>query len=120
MNASVGTQPLRAALTLADARRLEEYSVNASGASHSMIYDGWLLGYRPGSTKRLRCVNAFYGSTLPIQQKIDRCKAFYRAIGLPPLFRLLPFSQPAELDGRLERDGWIAFERTLVQQTDLN
>jgi len=105
---------------LADARRLEEYALNASGAFQSLIYDGWLLGYRPGSTKRLRCVNAFYGSTLPIEHKIEHCKAFYQAVGLPPLFRLLPFSQPADLDHYLERDGWIRFERTLVQQTDLN
>src|SRR5436309_104821 len=83
---------------LADARRLEEYSLNASGAFQSLLYDGWLLGYRPGPTKRLRCVNPFYASSLPIAQKIDYCVSFYRAAGLPPLFRLLPFSQPPELD----------------------
>lgn len=106
-------------LSLADARRLEELSLNASGAFQSLVYDGWLLGYRAGPTKRLRCVNPFYASTLPVSEKIEYCVAFYRAAGLPPLFRLLPFSQPPELDGVLERAGWVRFEPTLVMQADL-
>src|SRR5947207_9902922 len=92
-----------------EARRLEELALNASGAFQSLVYDGWLLGYRPGPTKRLRCVNPFYGSTLPVPKKIDYCVEFYRSAGLPPLFRVLPFSQPPELDGALERAGWVRF-----------
>jgi ribosomal protein S18 acetylase RimI-like enzyme len=110
---------VRAQLAPADARRLEEFSLNASGAFQSLVYDGWLLGYRAGPTKRLRCVNPFYASTLPVSEKIEYCVAFYRAAGLPPLFRLLPFSQPLELDGVLERAGWVRFERTLVLHADL-
>jgi len=105
--------------SLAEARRLEEYALNASGASQSLIYDGWLIGYRRGSTKRLRCVNPYYASSLPLPEKIERCAQFYRDAGLPPLFRLLPFSQPPELDGTLDRCGWAAFERTLVLHMDL-
>ena len=102
-----------------DARRLEELSLNASGAFQSLVYDGWLLGYRRGPTKRLRCVNPFYPSSLPLQEKIDHCTSFYAAAGLPAIFRLLPFSQPANLDSWLERAGWAPFERTLVQRTAL-
>jgi ribosomal protein S18 acetylase RimI-like enzyme len=109
----------RSMISLAEARRLEEYALNASGILQTLIYDGWLIGYRPGSTKRLRCVNAFYPSTLPIPQKIEHCRRLYREAGLPPLFRLLPFSYPVDLDQHLERAGWFAFERTLVMQTDL-
>src|ERR1700675_1138814 len=88
------------------ARRLEERALNASGAFQSLVYDGWLLGYRPGPTKRLRCVNPFYPSTLPLAAKVAYCAAFYAAVKLPFVFRLLPFSQPPELDSWLERDGW--------------
>jgi ribosomal protein S18 acetylase RimI-like enzyme len=95
-------------------RRLEEMALNASGAPHSLVYDGWLLGYRPGTTKRLRCVNPFYASTLALATKIEYCIAFYGAVGLPAIFRMLPFSQPAELDDVLERAGWQSFERTSV------
>ncbi len=101
------------------ARRLEELSLNASGAFQSLVYDGWLLGFRRGPTKRLRCVNPFYASTLPLPEKVEHCTRFYAAAGLPALFRLLPFSQPADLDAWLEREGWERFERTLVLRAPL-
>jgi len=109
-----------AAMPLPSARRLEELSLNASGAFQSLLYDGWLLGYRPGPTKRLRCVNAFYASTLPLELKVEHCCRFYESIGLPAIFRVLPFSQPSELDAWLQHAGWEALERTLVQRACLD
>lgn len=97
-----------------EARRLEERALNASGAFQSIIYDGWLLGYRPGPTKRLRCVNPFYPSTLPVPEKVAWCTAFYASVELPAVFRLVPFSEPPELDRWLEDRGWVRFDRTLV------
>jgi ribosomal protein S18 acetylase RimI-like enzyme len=102
-----------------EARRLEELSLNASGAFQSLLYDGWLLGFRPGPTKRLRCVNAFYSTSLPLAEKVDHCVRFYQSLNLPPLFRMLPFSQPPEIDSYLESLGWRRFERTLVLRSDL-
>jgi ribosomal protein S18 acetylase RimI-like enzyme len=101
------------------ARRLEERALNASGGSPSLVYDGWLLGYRPGPTKRLRCVNAFYASTLPLEEKLAFCTMFYAAARLPAIFRLLPFSKPARLDRWLDRQGWLRFEPTRVLQSSL-
>ena len=103
----------------AAARRLEELALNASGAFQSLVYDGWLLGYRRGPTKRLRCVNPFYQSSLPLSEKLDYCTRFYAAAGLPAIFRLLPFSRPDNLDHWLEREGWAPFERTQVQRASL-
>jgi len=102
-----------------DARRLEELSLNASGAFQSLLYDGWLLGFRPGPTKRLRCVNAFYSTSLPLAEKVGHCVRFYRSVNLPPIFRMLPFSQPPELDAYLESLAWPRFERTLVLRANL-
>lgn len=103
----------------ARARRIEERALNASGAPQAFVYDGWLLGYRPGSTKRLRCVNAFYASTLPLEEKLAFCIRFYAAARLPAVFRMLPFCRPATLDGWLDRQGWQRFEPTLVLQSSL-
>src|SRR6202023_1800080 len=82
-------------------------------------YDGWLLGYRSGQTKRLRCVNAFYSTSLPLAQKVDYCVRFYQSVSLPAIFRMLPFSDPPELDAYLEGRGWSMFERTLVLRVDV-
>ena len=108
-----------AGATLADSRRLEELSLNASGAFQSLVYDGWLVGYRKGPTKRLRCVNPFYPSSLPLEKKVEYCTQFYAAANLPAIFRLLPFSHPSSLDTYLERAGWGSFERTLVLRAAL-
>src|SRR5712691_12846826 len=75
----VSTERMSAESIRLEARRLEELSLNASGAFQSLLYDGWLLGYRPGPTKRLRCVNPFYPSTLPLQEKVLHCISFYAA-----------------------------------------
>ena len=109
----------RTGATSAESRRLEELSLNASGAFQSLVYDGWLVGYRKGPTKRLRCVNPFYPSSLPLEEKIDYCTQFYAAANLPAIFRLLPFSHPPTLDAYLERIGWESFERTLVLRAAL-
>jgi len=97
-----------------EARRLEERALNASGAFQSIVYDGWLLGYRRGPTKRLRCINPFYPSTLPVPEKVAYCTVFYASVELPVVFRLVPFSEPPELDRWLEDHGWVRFERTQV------
>jgi GNAT superfamily N-acetyltransferase len=109
----------RCDVPLTEARRLEERALNASGAFQSLIYDGWLLGFRAGPTKRLRCVNPFYPSKLPIEEKVAYCADFYAAAKLPAIFRLLPFSEPASLDGWLEDHGWKSFDRTLVLRKEL-
>src|SRR5437868_12007490 len=97
-----------------EARRLEELALNASGAFQALFYDGWLLGFRPGPTKRLRCVNAFYSTSLPLAEKVAHCVRFYRSVNLPAIFRMLPFSKPPELDRYLEDLAWRRFERTLM------
>src|SRR6202165_2094849 len=119
MAASIGVSSARtsAESIRLQARRLEELALNASGAFQSLLYDGWLLGYRPGATKRLRCVNAFYSTSLPLAEKVDYCVRFYQSVRLPAIFRMLPFSQPPELDAYLESLGWNMFERTLVLRT---
>ena len=103
----------------AQARRLEEMALNASGAFQSLLYDGWLLGHRAGPTKRLRCINPTYRSSLPLERKLSYCTDFYRAAGLPAIFRMLPFAQPAGLDAFLAERGWSEFERTLVMRAGL-
>jgi ribosomal protein S18 acetylase RimI-like enzyme len=109
---------LSAELASRDARRLEEIALNASGAFKSLVYDGWLLGYRRGRSKRLRCVNPIYPSSIELERKLDYCIEFYRDLGLPAVFRLLPFSQPPELDRFLDAQGWSVFDRTLMQVAD--
>ena len=104
----------------ADARRIEEVGLNNLQSRRQLLYDGWVVFLSPGRAKRARSVNAFYGSTLPIGEKIARCEALYARHGLPALFRITPFVHPGDIDRALEDRGYVTFEPTLVMTAALD
>jgi len=81
--------------------RIEEAGLNALQTQRQLFYDGWVLRVSPGTARRARSVNAHFGSTLPLEAKIDFCEGLYAARGLPTLFRITPFIQPANLEAAL-------------------
>ena len=98
-----------------DLRRIEEAGLNALQTQRQLFYDGWLLRVSAGKAKRARSVNAHFGSTLPLAEKIAYCERIFAQQGLPILFRMTPFVQPAPLEDALAARGYVAFENTLVQ-----
>ena len=98
-----------------DLRRVEEVGLNALQTQRQLFYDGWLLRVSPGKARRARSVNAYFGSTLPLAQKIEYCERLYEQRDLPVLFRITPFLQPPELEAALTARGYEAFDTTLVQ-----
>ena len=71
-------------------RQIEEAGLNAWPAHQQMLYDGWLLRFADGYTKRANSVNPVYRSNLEIDEKIKTCQEIYRNQGLPAVFRLTP------------------------------
>jgi N-acetylglutamate synthase len=98
-----------------DLKRVEEAGLNGLQTQRQLFYDGWLLRVSPGKAKRARSVNAHFGSTLPLARKIAYCERIFSDRGLPVLFRVTPFVQPADLDAELAARGYDAFQTTLVQ-----
>jgi GNAT superfamily N-acetyltransferase len=96
-------------------RRLEELGLNSSAPPGQLLYDGWLLRLLPGKAKRARSVNAVYPSTMELDTKLAYCERLYRAAHLPAIFRITPFSEPADLDAELERRGYQRFDTTAVE-----
>jgi len=103
-----------------DLSRVEEAGLNALQTQRQLFYDGWLLRVSPGKAKRARSVNAHFGSTLPLAQKISYCERIYTDRGLPVLFRITPFVHPPQLEAELEARGYETFEKTQVQLTRLD
>jgi ribosomal protein S18 acetylase RimI-like enzyme len=103
-----------------NALRIEEQSLNAWPALETYLYDGWLLRFSNGYTKRANSVNALYPGILPLDEKIAFCETQYRERGLLPTFRLTDFAQSAELDAELARHGYRRFDETSVQVLDLS
>jgi ribosomal protein S18 acetylase RimI-like enzyme len=104
----------------AEARRIEELLLNATQPREQLQYDGWLLRLARNDVKRASSVNAAYGSSLPLEQKIEHCEQVYAEHGVPAIFRLTPFSQPAGLDEALAARGYERFERTLCMSASLD
>ena len=98
-----------------DPIRIEEAALNALQTQRQLFFDGWLLRMSPGKAKRGRSVNPHFGSSLPLEAKIDHCERLYAAQRLPALFRITPWCKPHDLEGALERRGYVAFDRTQVQ-----
>lgn len=100
--------------------RVEDAGLNASAPPQQRWMDGWLLRYSPGKAKRARCVNAVAPGMRPLADKLAACTALYREAGLPCVFRITPFSQPADLDAQLAARGFLAEDDTRVMVcTDL-
>jgi GNAT superfamily N-acetyltransferase len=96
-------------------RRVEEASLNAWPASQQMLFDGWVLRFANGYTKRANSVNPLFGSTLNIEDKIDYCERLYAARNQPAIFRLTTFAAPPELDHVLAMRRYERIDLTFVQ-----
>jgi N-acetylglutamate synthase len=101
------------------ARRVEESGLNNMHTRRQLLYDGWLLFLLAGKAKRGRSVNAHFGSTLPLAEKIAHCERLYARHGLPTLFRITPFARPENLETELAARGYVQFDPTLVQVATL-
>ncbi len=101
-------------------RRIEEASFNAWPALNMLLYDGWLLRFANGYTKRANSVNGLYRGSLQTEMKIDYCETVYTKQRLRPIFRLTPLIIPNELDHHLRDRDYKRIDHTSVQLLDLN
>jgi ribosomal protein S18 acetylase RimI-like enzyme len=100
-------------------KRIEEASLNAWPALQQILFDGWILRFAKGYTKRANSVNPLYGSNVDVHEKIDVCEGLYSEKGLPSVFRLSPLSSPTDLDQVLASRGYQRADPTLVLHLDL-
>ncbi|MCB9076318.1 MAG: GNAT family N-acetyltransferase [Anaerolineaceae bacterium] len=102
------------------AKRVEEASLNAWPASRQMVFDGWLLRFANGYTRRANSVNPIYTGMETVEQKINFCQKVYSDRQLPCVFKITPFVQPANLDEILAAAGYKQEALTSVQILDLD
>ncbi len=100
-------------------RILEELSLNAWPSLQTKFYDGWILRFTDGYTKRANSVNPIYESEYALDEKISFCEAQYGAKNLPTVFKLTPESCPEYIDKRLEERGYMRLDETSVRILDL-
>ena len=95
-------------------RTIEEAAMNAWPATRQMLYDGWLLRFTGGKSKRVNSVNLLYESTKPLAEKIQTCASIYARQGQPCLFRVTDLFSPPGLKQALSEGGYSPFDTTFV------
>ncbi|MBQ8548147.1 MAG: GNAT family N-acetyltransferase [Lachnospiraceae bacterium] len=100
-----------------DSLFFENLSFNMHPCLSEEAYDGWLLRFADGYTKRANSVSVVGKSDLPITDKISYCEEMYAEHNLPIVFKITPIA--AELDGILEERGYSAVDKTNVMTVDL-
>ena len=100
-------------------KRIEEASLNAWPALQQILFDGWILRFAKGYTKRANSVNPLFRSSINIEEKISYCEQIYTARQQPVIFRLTPFASPAGLDQALAKHHYKCIDLTLVQYLNL-
>ncbi|REK77445.1 GNAT family N-acetyltransferase [Paenibacillus paeoniae] len=100
-------------------KRIEELSLNGWPALRTVLFDGWLLRFADGYTKRSNSVQAIYGHNGDLIEKINRCEELYREQGQHTVFKITPFVEPSCLDARLEELGYERIDHTLVKTASI-
>jgi GNAT superfamily N-acetyltransferase len=96
-------------------RFIEELSMNAWPALQTMLYDGWVLRFANGYTKRANSINPLYPSSIDIHEKIQTCEKIYQDKNLPIVFKMTHDGHPKELDAILSAQGYRKDSDTSVQ-----
>ncbi|HLO32693.1 MAG TPA: GNAT family N-acetyltransferase [Anaerolineales bacterium] len=98
---------------------IEELSLNAWVSLQTVLYDGWIIRFANGYTKRANSVNPLYLSRIDIDEKLQFCEHLYQEKKLPVVFKLTPAVHPGNLDSRLWERGYQKDSPTSVQAVDL-
>ena len=94
--------------------RVEDAGLNASAPPGQWWIDGWLVRTLPGKARRARCVNALMPGALPLDERIAAAEAACARTGVPLIFRITPFTQPADLPAALQARGFAPVDPTRV------
>src|SRR5260370_15937452 len=102
-----------------DSRLIEELTLNAWPPLETLLFDGWILSFSDGYTRRANSVPPLYPSSLPLDGKIGECEAAYARRGREVTFKITSSPDDAELDRALEQRGYVMAAPTSVQSAEL-
>lgn len=100
-------------------RKIETLSFKALPALEQRFYDGWLLRYANGYTRRANSVNPIYGSSEDVNIKINQCEQVYAQKNRPTIFKMTNAVYPTDLDAMLADKGYHKEAETYVYSVSL-
>jgi len=99
--------------------RIESIHAETWPAIETWDYDGWQLRFARGYTRRANSITTTLRGSRPLETKIAASVAAYEARHIAPVFRLPSTAEIAEIDGALERDGFIKADKTSIRVASL-
>ena len=103
-----------------DSRCIEELTLNAWPPLETLLFDGWILSFSDGYTRRANSIHPLYPSTLDPFEKIATCESVYSEHGRETTFKVTDSRADAELDFALEQRGYAKRGLTSVQLASLS
>ncbi|MDY0943947.1 GNAT family N-acetyltransferase [Priestia megaterium] len=100
-------------------QKIEELSMNALPAIQTNVYDGWILRFADGYTKRANSINPIYFSNEDLNTKIENAKQMYRKRNLKVIYKMTQQVSPENLDRTLKKNGYSLDGLTSVQVLSL-
>lgn len=100
-------------------KMIEELSLNNWPSLSTLLYDGWILRFSNGYTKRSNSIQPILYSTCELIQKIEACEKIYSANNLRTIFKITPFVKPDNLDDILKGMAYSLIDSTSVQIMNL-
>ncbi|ALP35991.1 acetyltransferase [Paenibacillus sp. IHB B 3084] len=101
-------------------KMIEELSLNNWQPLSTLLYDGWILRFADGYTKRANSINPIHYSTFDLDHKIEECENLFSDRNLPATYKITPFIHPEHLDRILEEKGYSLIDPTSVQTLKLD
>lgn len=101
-------------------KRIEELSINAWPSTKTLVYDGWILRFEGGYTRRANSISPLYESKHGFDEKIIKCEQLYNSMGLNTVFKLIGSGCHADLDLALASHGYRDEAYTSVQVMELS
>ncbi len=89
--------------------------MNAWPALETVLYDGWVLRFNGGYTRRANSINPLYPSTLDVDTKITYCSRLYTSRNLRPVYKITHQVNPSDLDAVLSDHEYRREAETSVQ-----
>jgi len=99
---------------------IEELSMNAWPSMQTHLYDGWILRFSGGYTKRANSINPLYPSTIDLKEKIAVCESLYQDRNIPAVFKLVGMDRQAGLESELVSRGYGKLDETAVMTASLH
>lgn len=105
---------------------IEELSLSHWPSLSTQLYDGWILRFANGYTKRSNSVSPLYegqpaaSQSLSLSEKITHCEHIYTRRRQPTIFKITSSLIHQELDEQLEERNYVKQDVTRVQTLELH